>query len=1120
MQFHITIVLLLLSSSVWAQNFEDGFSDGDFTTNPIWSGADSNFVVFDLDGNKLLRLNDNEAGSSYLSTISTNIIGDWEFFIQIDGSTPSNGNKAEIYLMSDIADVSGPVNGYAVRIGQSGDDIFKIVRLDAGIQTSILEDTTIFDAGGSYRIKVNRNSVGRWTLEVGEGYNGELKDSGISVTDNTYNSSSFFGVSVTYTSTRVDDYYLDFKIDPPQVIIDPFVIDHFSIFSDKEIDISFTRDINFESVASTDFLLNGIFNPESFSSLGSNGLRVTFTKAFTSGINELFVSGIKSSVNDTVLSDTTLTFFLFDDFESGDILINEFLKDPPTGSGISEYIELKNTTSKYLNLKDWEIGDNNTLVRISAEDVVLLPDSLIVVTSNPGVLFTNFGEGVYIDVSLPALNNTTDQIRLFDGNGILIDSLEYTTDWGGVDIALERRSEKVKSTIQANWGDSPNAIGTPGNENEVEVDRTAPYIIDAFILSDSKIGIVFDALPIEPEVSDLNNYTLLPEIEISEVTTSEDTVIIQTVNPFNDGQRIEITIRNQQDIFGNVQSKQSIFVTYVQIQSAIQGEVVVNEILYRRKDELSPEFVELYNHSDKNFDLSGWSFRDASSNKVTIPFNTFLRAGDFLVLTDREDFAKSLDNAIYISSFPSLNDSGDQIIIKNNDEITMDSLFYESSWGGNFAGVSVERKDPLRASNDAKNWKTSTSQSGYTPGDQSSVFEEDIKPPVIIFATQVGKVVKIIFSEFVNTNEETVYKVNGNVVELLSINKNMAIIEWNPEPDMKNRNSKKSSDVYVFNITDVKGNIADEVSSLITYPISKGSIVINEIMYDPLADSEDNLPDQTEYVELYNRSSSAISLEGITLHDAPDEDNEIRILEPVSSQNKWIAPNDYFLIYSEDEGEIFSESKIARYFSMEEESDQFTMQIDRSSLSLSSSGDAIYLADVTGVIIDSVHFDENWQNPNVFDTDGIALERINPEGESNSENNWSSSTNVSGGTPNIQNTIFQKPGILPESSGISFSPNPFSPDGDGFDDNLFINYKLDAPDYLLRVRIFDRYGREVRKLIDGQQAGFEGALLWDGLNDDQNKNRVGIYIILFEAYNSANGSDRIFKDTVVLARMF
>ena len=56
--------------------------------------------------------------------------------------------------------------------------------------------------------------------------------------------------------------------------------------------------------------------------------------------------------------------------------------------------------------------------------------------------------------------------------------------------------------------------------------------------------------------------------------------------------------------------------------------------------------------------------------------------------------------------------------------------------------------------------------------------------------------------------------------------------------------------------------------------------------------------------------------------------------------------------------------------------------------------------------------------------------------------------------PLAQNTIYQESGTSPRENGISFSPNPFSPDDDGFEDNLFINYTLDAASYLLRVRIF------------------------------------------------------------------
>jgi gliding motility-associated-like protein len=105
-------------------------------------------------------------------------------------------------------------------------------------------------------------------------------------------------------------------------------------------------------------------------------------------------------------------------------------------------------------------------------------------------------------------------------------------------------------------------------------------------------------------------------------------------------------------------------------------------------------------------------------------------------------------------------------------------------------------------------------------------------------------------------------------------------------------------------------------------------------------------------------------------------------------------------------------------------------------------------------------------------------------------------------------------------TGVDLSPNPFSPDGDGFDDALLINYKLDEPDYLLKIRIFDRYGRLVRKLAEARPAGFDGSIIWDGMTDSGQTNRIGIYIVLIEAYNSSNGSNRTFKETAVIARQF
>ena len=104
-----------------------------------------------------------------------------------------------------------------------------------------------------------------------------------------------------------------------------------------------------------------------------------------------------------------------------------------------------------------------------------------------------------------------------------------------------------------------------------------------------------------------------------------------------------------------------------------------------------------------------------------------------------------------------------------------------------------------------------------------------------------------------------------------------------------------------------------------------------------------------------------------------------------------------------------------------------------------------------------------------------------------------------------------------DGSGRSVS-NAGDINGDGIDDNLTISYTLAESDYLLRIRIFDRYGRHIRTLVDGVDAGISGTEVWDGLDDSGNRNRIGYYIIYFEAFNSASGANVTLKKTVVLAR--
>jgi hypothetical protein len=291
-------------------------------------------------------------------------------------------------------------------------------------------------------------------------------------------------------------------------------------------------------------------------------------------------------------------------------------------------------------------------------------------------------------------------------------------------------------------------------------------------------------------------------------------------------------------------------------------------------------------------------------------------------------------------------------------------------------------------------------------------------------------------------------------------------------------------------------------------------------MFDPLDDDFDDLPNQSDYIELANHRPYAVSLEGVYLHDAPDENGAVRMMTPLKSQSKWIPDRGFALFYPEPMPATPAESRLGQFFGLGDSMSHHSLQIERSTLSLPMGGREVALADSTGTIIDRVHYLPGWHNPNLIDTKGVSLERISPSGESTNAANWGSNALPVGGTPGSENSLFQTPKISTNSNTIVAEPNPFSPDGDGHQDNLMIRYTFDQPDFLLRVRIYDRHGRLVRNLADSHPAGFEGSLIWNGFTDDGVTGRIGIYIIHTEAFNAATGEKREFKTLAVLARQF
>ncbi len=159
--------------------------------------------------------------------------------------------------------------------------------------------------------------------------------------------------------------------------------------------------------------------------------------------------------------------------------------------------------------------------------------------------------------------------------------------------------------------------------------------------------------------------------------------------------------------------------------------IVINEINYNSSPSFDTEdWIELYNNSGRDIDISGWIFKDSDDLHIyTFPNGTLLKDNNYLVLCIDTILFKALypdvKNFIGNTGF-GLSGSGELIRLYDKEMKMMDSLVYDDSapWpsepDGN--GHTLSLKNPDLDNSLGVNWAASI---GYgTPGKINDVFTD------------------------------------------------------------------------------------------------------------------------------------------------------------------------------------------------------------------------------------------------------------------------------------------------------------------------------------------------------------------------------------------------------------
>ena len=146
--------------------------------------------------------------------------------------------------------------------------------------------------------------------------------------------------------------------------------------------------------------------------------------------------------------------------------------------------------------------------------------------------------------------------------------------------------------------------------------------------------------------------------------------------------------------------------------------IIINEIMYNLPGSDSKrEWIEIYNLSDQEIDLTGWKFYEAKTNHSLklIRGSVIISSGAYAIIADSADNFlvdhPDFIGTLFDSSF-SLSNSGESLILKNNSLEIINEIFYNVSLGANGNGKTLERK-----SNGS--WQESFVDGG-TPGTENS----------------------------------------------------------------------------------------------------------------------------------------------------------------------------------------------------------------------------------------------------------------------------------------------------------------------------------------------------------------------------------------------------------------
>ncbi|WP_289006917.1 lamin tail domain-containing protein [uncultured Parabacteroides sp.] len=277
--------------------------------------------------------------------------------------------------------------------------------------------------------------------------------------------------------------------------------------------------------------------------------------------------------------------------------------------------------------------------------------------------------------------------------------------------------------------------------------------------------------------------------------------------------------------------------------------------------------------------------------------------------------------------------------------------------------------------------------------------------------------------------------------------------------------------------------------------VEPSEFIINELLPNPFAGG-------SEYIELYNRSDRSLPLSGLSVA-VRKADGTLNTRYPLSSVTSMIEPDGYVLLTKNKSG-------VTDFYTILSSLSLF--EIPKLPILANTSSTLVLFRTKDETVIDEVSYSSKWHASSIKDQKGVALERIDPEAETQSAANWTSASATAGyGTPGYQNSQSKIPNPDEPDQPTGVEAPEWVPGSNHYS----ITYYLDQPGYNCRAFVFNTAGQRVAEIANHELLGLSGQLTWDGSSSAGRKLPTGVYIFYAEVYHSG-GTVKRYKQVFLI----